>query len=94
MGHLAHVQILHLNEHSISVKLQTLLSRHLYSLAIDLARSEALGDSSIAKIHQQYGDHLYQKGDYEGAMKQYIRTLGHVPPSYVVRKVSVIKLQG
>ena len=27
------------------------------------------------------------KGDHDGAMKQYIRTIGHLEPSYVIRKV-------
>ena len=41
----------------------------------------------IADIHKQYGDHLYNKGDYDGAMAQYIQTIRYVQPSYVIRKV-------
>ena len=33
-----------------------------------------------------YGDHLYKKGDYAGAIVQYQQTIGHVEPSYVIRK--------
>jgi vacuolar protein sorting-associated protein 11 len=33
-----------------------------------------------------YGDHLYKKGDYEGAVQQYQHTIGHVEPSYVIQR--------
>ena len=33
-----------------------------------------------------YGDHLYKKGDFEGAMQQYRNTIGHLDPSYVIRR--------
>ena len=33
-----------------------------------------------------YGDHLYEKGDFEGAIAQYAYTIGHVEPSYVIRR--------
>lgn len=36
----------------------------------------------------RYGDHLYAKADYEGAMSAYLKTVGSVQPSYVIRKVS------
>jgi hypothetical protein len=31
---------------------------------------------------------LFSKGDYDGAMEQYIRTIGQLEPSYVIRKVA------
>ena len=33
-----------------------------------------------------YGDHLYKKGDFDGSLRQYARTIGHVEPSYVIRR--------
>ena len=33
---------------------------------------------------------VYSKGDHDGAISQYIRTIGHLEPSYVIRKVSLI----
>ncbi|BGP13056.1 Vacuolar protein sorting-associated protein 11 [Rhodosporidiobolus nylandii] len=35
---------------------------------------------------RRYGDHLYSKGDYEGAMGCYLKTVGVVQASYVIRK--------
>ena len=31
----------------------------------------------------------HSKGDYDGAIAQYIRTIGKLEPSYVIRKVSI-----
>lgn len=43
-------------------------------------------ESSVADIHRQYGDHLYAKSDYDGAMAQFVQTIGWTQPSYVIRK--------
>ncbi len=42
--------------------------------------------SSVAEIQRRYGDHLYAKHDYDAAMTQYVATIGHMEPSYVIRK--------
>jgi uncharacterized protein YxeA len=68
-------------------KLDILFDKKLYVLALGLAQSQALDDDTVADIHRQYGDHLYSKSDFNGAMQQYIKTLGHLQPSYVIRKV-------
>lgn len=64
-----------------------LYRRNLYTLAVTLARSSGLSESGISEIYRRYGDHLYTKGDFDGAMEQYVKTLGHLQPSYVIRKV-------
>ena len=38
------------------------------------------------EIYRMYGDHLYKKCDWDGAMTQYCQTIGHVEPSYVIRR--------
>ena len=40
----------------------------------------------MAEIQRRYGDHLYAKHDYDAAMTQYVATIGHMEPSYVIRK--------
>ncbi|KAK9896216.1 hypothetical protein P389DRAFT_76246 [Cystobasidium minutum MCA 4210] len=67
-------------------KLGVLFSKNLYLLAVGLARSSGLEESEIAEIYRKYGDHLYSKGDFDGAMQQFIKTIGGVQPSYVIRK--------
>ena len=52
-----------------------------------MAKTQNMDVASVADIHKQYGDHLYGKGDYDGAMQQFVQTIGHLQPSYVIRKV-------
>ena len=40
----------------------------------------------MAEIQRRYGDHLYAKHDYDGAVGQYGATIGCLEPSYVIRK--------
>ena len=40
----------------------------------------------------RYGDHLYDKGEFESAMRCYMKTIGEVQASYVIRKVSAFCL--
>ncbi len=42
--------------------------------------------SSCSEIQRRYADHLYSKHDYDGAMTQYVATIGYLEPSYVIRK--------
>lgn len=68
-------------------KLDILYRKSLYLMALSLAKTQGLDETTVADIHKQYGDHLYVKGDYDGAMQQYLQTIGHVQASYVIRKV-------
>ncbi|KAG7086657.1 hypothetical protein E1B28_002597 [Marasmius oreades] len=79
-------ELTHLSEKPTSAKLDMLYSRALYSGALTLARTHGLDESNIAEIHRRYGDYLYARGEYEASMAQYIKTLGHVKASYVIRK--------
>lgn len=42
-------------------------------MAINLAKSQHLDNDGLSEIFRQYGDHLYLKGDHDGAIQQYIR---------------------
>ena len=76
-----------LKEKSTSEKLDMLYRKSLYLVALNLASTQNLDAANVADIRRQFGDHLYTKGDYDGAMNQYVQTIGHLQPSYVVRKV-------
>ena len=39
-------------------------------------------------ILRKYGDYLYQKGDFDTAMQQYLKAIDNTEPSQVIRKVS------
>lgn len=75
-----------LTEKDTTSKLEILFRKNLYSIAISLAFSSNYDINSIMDIFRMYGDHLYQKGDYDGSLRQYARTIGHVEPSYVIRR--------
>lgn len=75
-----------LEEKPNSAKLDMLYRKSLYVMALSIARTQRMDESSLADIHRQYGDHLYAKGDYDGAMAQFVQTIGWTQPSYVIRK--------
>ncbi|KAL7410424.1 hypothetical protein BDY24DRAFT_436415 [Mrakia frigida] len=79
-------KISRLDEVPLSAKLAHLFSKSYFPLALSVAKSQSIGKDGLADIHRRYGDHLYGKGDYEGAVSQYVKTLGELQPSYVIRK--------
>ncbi|ORY88576.1 hypothetical protein BCR35DRAFT_288786 [Leucosporidium creatinivorum] len=79
-------KLFRLSEQPLATSLSTLFSRNLYTLAVSLAQSRKLSPSEVAEIYRRYGDHLYSKSDYEGAMGCYLKTVGTVQASYVIRK--------
>ncbi len=78
--------ILTLTEKDNSFKIETFFKRSFYNEAYKFAKNQNCQESLLAEISKLHGDLLYSKNDYSGAIKQYILTLGHVEPSYVIRK--------
>lgn len=58
-----------------------------------LAQSQHYDQEGVTDIYRQYGDHLYSKGDHDGAIAQYIKTIGKLEASYVIRKVCIYALK-
>ncbi|XP_019628396.1 PREDICTED: vacuolar protein sorting-associated protein 11 homolog [Branchiostoma belcheri] len=79
-------RLMQLIEKDIQTKLEMLFKKNLYVLAINLAKSQHFDQDGLVDIFTQYGDHLYSKGDYDGAINQYVKTIGKLEPSYVIRK--------
>lgn len=52
-----------------------------------MAKMADLDETVLADIHLRYGDHLYEEGDMDKSVIQYVKTLGWVQPSYIIRKV-------
>ncbi|XP_077448668.1 vacuolar protein sorting-associated protein 11 homolog isoform X1 [Stigmatopora argus] len=75
-----------IQEKDTQTKLEMLFKKNLFVMAINLAKSQHLDSDGLSEIFRQYGDHLYLKGDHDGAIQQYIRTIGKLEPSYVIRK--------
>ena len=76
-----------LSEKDIRTKIEELERKHLYHIALSLAVNDMEHDvDSIFEICKNYGDHLYDKGEYDEAVQQYIHCGLHVEPSHVIRK--------
>lgn len=58
----------------------------MYIFCCRIAKNQQYDAEGLIDIFRQYGDHLYSKGDHNGAIEQYIKTIGKLEPSYVIRK--------
>ncbi|CAH1772502.1 unnamed protein product, partial [Owenia fusiformis] len=79
-------KLYHLQEKDTQTKLEMLFKKNLYVLAINLAKGHSYDEDGLIEIFRQYGDHLYSKGDHDGAIQQYVKTIGKLEASYVIRK--------
>lgn len=75
-----------LDERDTQTKLETLFRRGLYNVALSVAQSQNYDEASIIDIHRKFGDHLYSKSEFDAAIESYVRTIGYLEPSYVIRK--------
>uniref|UniRef100_A0A1I8J5J3 Vacuolar protein sorting-associated protein 11 homolog n=1 Tax=Macrostomum lignano TaxID=282301 RepID=A0A1I8J5J3_9PLAT len=75
-----------LTEKDAASKMGILFKKNNFRLAIDLASAMRYDADGMAEIYRQYADYLYQKGDFDGAIPEYCRTIGHLEASYVIRK--------
>jgi vacuolar protein sorting-associated protein 11 len=73
-------------EKTLHQKLEILYQRNLYIYAINLAQKSGADKIQQNIIFRKYGDYLYQRGDYDTAMQQYLRAIDNTEPSQVIRK--------
>lgn len=78
--------IVRLREKDTSSKLQVLVNKSLFPLAISIAAEEQCEVTALIGLYESYADYLYQKGDFDGAMVQYCHTIGYIQPSTVIRQ--------
>ena len=55
-------------------------------LSLQLGFNSKLPRDRMVEIHHMYGDHLYEKGDFDGAIAQYVHTIGFLNSSVVIAK--------
>lgn len=65
-------------EKDLPAKLELLFRKSLYGIAISLIQAEGGTDAAVAEVRRRLADHLYAKQDYDGAMAQYVQTIGCV----------------
>ncbi|KAI9776669.1 MAG: hypothetical protein M1835_005453 [Candelina submexicana] len=74
------------HEKTLQQKLDILYQRNMFVLAITLAQKGGVSVYQKNNIYRKYGDYLYQKGDYDTAMQQYLKAIDNTEPSQVIRK--------
>ncbi|KAK2628037.1 hypothetical protein QTJ16_002683 [Diplocarpon rosae] len=74
------------HEKSLQQRLEILYQRNLFVPAINLAQKSGMDSQQQNVIFRKYGDFLYQKADYDGAMQQYLKAIDNTEPSQVIRK--------
>ncbi|KAI8304247.1 Vacuolar protein sorting-associated protein 11-like protein [Colletotrichum sp. SAR11_59] len=74
------------HEKTLQQRLEMLYQRNMFPLAIELAQKSKMDATQQSGIFRRFGDHLYQKADYDGAMVQYIKAIDTTEPSQVIRK--------
>ncbi|KAK2730099.1 vacuolar membrane protein [Colletotrichum kahawae] len=74
------------HEKTLQQRLEMLYQRNMFPLAIELAQKSGMDATQQSGIFRRFGDHLYQKADYDGAMVQYIKAIDTTEPSQVIRK--------
>ena len=89
-----------LRERDTATKVELLVKRGLYPTALNLLAAEeqaaaaardagaaAAAAAAASEVRRAYGEHLYGKRDFDGALAQYIAAIGspRVPPSIVIR---------
>ncbi|CAG9564964.1 unnamed protein product [Danaus chrysippus] len=79
-------EMIFLEEKDLQSKLLLLFKKNLYDVAIRIASSQHYDVEGLTEIYKNYGDHLYSKGDLKGAIDQYVKTIGWLETSYVIRK--------
>ncbi|XP_067935416.1 vacuolar protein sorting-associated protein 11 homolog isoform X2 [Watersipora subatra] len=74
-------------EKATQTKLEILFKKNQYITAINIAKSQHYDTHGLVDIFRVYGDYLYtERGDHDGAIEQYMKTIGRLEPSYVIRK--------
>ena len=77
-------------EKDFETKLQKLFAMSQFEIAVRLAKRQLrAGETSndmLVEIYVAYGNQLYRKKSFDDAIRQYIKTIGFLEPSYVIRK--------
>ena len=80
-------KILSYHEKTLQQRLDLLMQRNLFVLAIQVAQKAGVDSTKQNMIFRKHGDYLYQRKDYDTAMQQYLRAIDSAEPSQIIRKV-------
>ncbi len=77
--------IIRLKEKDNKEKFDTFYKKSFFDTAYDYAKNLNYDKKKISEISRRHAHHLYGKGDYSKAIEQYILTINHLDPSYVIQ---------
>ena len=78
--------IVKIKEKENKIKFEIFYSKNEYDLATDYALKIKCHPSKLAEISRRYAEYEYSKGDYEIAIKQYVKTINYLEPNTVIEK--------
>ena len=78
--------IVKIKEKENKIKFEIFYSKNEYDLATDYALKIKCHPSKLAEISRRYAEYEYSKGDYEIAIKQYIKTINYLEQNTVIEK--------
>ena len=82
-----HLTVYQLSEIDDNIKIENLLKRCMFSEATTIALRANFPREIYAEICKEHADQLYEKKKRpEEALEQYIETIGHLNPSYVIQR--------
>lgn len=77
--------IVSLTEKLTTDKISLLVQKNLYAAAISMAYADpSFPPCDITDLYRRHAEHLYRKGDFAGAMDQYIYTIGSLESAHVI----------
>ena len=78
--------IMKLSEKSLKEKIQILVNKKFFDVAVSYAESYSLEKSTIAYLSKIYAENEFKKDNYNTSIQQYIKTIGFYDPNYVIQK--------
>ena len=78
--------IVKIKEKENKIKFEIFYSKNEYDLARDYALKINCPPSKLAEISRRHAEYEYSKGDFEIAIKQYIKTINYLEPNTVIEK--------
>uniref|UniRef100_A0A0N5A5B5 RING-type domain-containing protein n=1 Tax=Parastrongyloides trichosuri TaxID=131310 RepID=A0A0N5A5B5_PARTI len=69
-------------ECTTSQKMELLLAKNMFDVAIQLGDASGM---SLSHVHKKYGTYLLAKNDYENALKHFKKAIGEVETSFVIK---------
>eukprot|EP01013_Petalomonas_cantuscygni_P030744 TRINITY_DN5678_c0_g1_i2.p1 TRINITY_DN5678_c0_g1~~TRINITY_DN5678_c0_g1_i2.p1 ORF type:complete len:1029 (-),score=139.19 TRINITY_DN5678_c0_g1_i2:415-3501(-) len=75
-----------ISERDHASKLRQLMDLNMYDMARQLAASPGFDPGAVADVYSKEGDHAFEEGDLVRAVRCYVRTIGRLEPSEVLRK--------